>query len=75
MDIENKSMDIIETALGVPPFSEEEKTVVKRMIHTTGDTDYRNIVIFKNDFIRAAEISFAENLFAADKHRRLQRRQ
>lgn len=54
MEIENKSMDIIEEVMGDVDFSEEEKIIAKRMIHTTGDFDYRKIISFKGDFIRAA---------------------
>lgn len=54
MEIENKSMDIIEDVMGDTNFSPEEKIVVKRMIHTTGDFDYRNIVEFKGDFLNNA---------------------
>lgn len=42
--IELTSMDIIENALKDHRFSSVELTVVKRMIHTTGDFDYQNIV-------------------------------
>ena len=54
MEIENKSMDIIEEVMSDTNFSSEEKIVVKRMIHTTGDFDYRKIVAFKNDFLDIA---------------------
>jgi precorrin-8X methylmutase len=55
MEIETKSMDIIEKKMKDVSFSEKEKIIVKRMIHTTGDTSYRKIVFFKNGFIDAAE--------------------
>ncbi len=48
MEIENKSMDIIDEVMGDTKFSEEEKIVAKRMIHTTGDFDYRNIIVQYN---------------------------
>ncbi|WMM25866.1 precorrin-8X methylmutase [Tissierella sp. MB52-C2] len=51
MEIENKSMDIIDEVMNDTNFSEEEMIIAKRMIHTTGDFDYRNIIVFKNDFI------------------------
>lgn len=54
MGIENTSMDIIEKVMKDTCFCDEEKTVVKRMIHTTGDFDYRNITVFRNDFLEAA---------------------
>ncbi len=50
-EIESKSMNIIEKVMDDTNYTEEEKIVVKRMIHTTGDVDYRNIVEFKNNFL------------------------
>lgn len=55
MEIENKSMDIIDEVMGDTNFSEEEMIIVKRMIHTTGDFDYRKIIEFKGDFIKDAK--------------------
>lgn len=55
MEIENKSMDIIDEVMGDTNFNQEEMVIAKRMIHTTGDFDYRKIIIFKNDFIRVAK--------------------
>ncbi|MBU5256620.1 precorrin-8X methylmutase [Tissierella praeacuta] len=60
MEIENKSMDIIDEVMGDTKFSEEEKIVAKRMIHTTGDFDYRNIIVFKNNFIKEAKKTISE---------------
>lgn len=57
MDIENKSMDIIDEVMVDTHFSQDEKIVAKRMIHTTGDFDYRNIISFNNDFITEAKKS------------------
>lgn len=54
MEIEYKSMDIIEEVMGDTFFTEEEGLVAKRMIHTTGDFEYRKIIEFKNDFIKEA---------------------
>lgn len=54
MEIEKRSMDIIEMQIKGLSFTEKEKLVVKRMIHTTGDFDYKNIISFKNDFIDEA---------------------
>lgn len=51
MKIENTSMDIIDGVMGDVDFSEEEMVIAKRMIHTTGDFDYRKIIVFQNDFI------------------------
>ena len=55
MEIENKSMDIIDEVMGDTNFSEEELIIAKRMIHTTGDFDYRKIIDFKGDFIQVAK--------------------
>lgn len=55
MLIEDKSMDIIENVMGDVEFSPEEKIVAKRMIHTTGDFEYRKIIVFKNNFIDTAK--------------------
>ncbi|NMB27682.1 MAG: precorrin-8X methylmutase [Tissierellia bacterium] len=55
MEIENKSMDIIDEVMGDTSFNEEETIVAKRMIHTTGDFDYRKIIVFKDDFLSIAK--------------------
>ena len=54
MEIENKSFKIISDNIGKHSFNEEELKVVMRTIHTTGDYDYKNIVVFKNDPIKKA---------------------
>lgn len=55
MEIEAKSMDIIEEVMNDVPFCGDEKIIVKRMIHTTGDIDYRKIIAFKNNFVQTAK--------------------
>ena len=55
MEIENKSMDIIDEVMGDTSFSEEEMIIAKRMIHTTGDFEYRKIIDFKENFIEKAK--------------------
>lgn len=60
MEIENKSMDIIEEVMGDTNFTEDEKLVAKRMIHTTGDFDYRNIIVFKDNFMEKAKNTILE---------------
>lgn len=55
MEIENKSMDIIEESMKDVAFTEEEKIIAKRMIHTTGDVEYRKIIVFQNNFIESAK--------------------
>lgn len=54
MGIENKSMDIIEEVMKDTSFSKGESIIVKRMIHTTGDFDYRKIAVIQNDFLNRA---------------------
>ena len=54
MEIENKSMDIIEEVMGDTSFTDKEKVIAKRMIHTTGDFEYRNIISFKGNFVEEA---------------------
>lgn len=54
-EIEVKSFDIIEEVMDDTSFTENEKLIVKRMIHTTGDLEYRKIVCIENDFISKAE--------------------
>ena len=44
MDIEKRSFEIIEQEMGEHNFSERELCVVKRVIHTTGDPQYKDIV-------------------------------
>jgi len=51
MEIENKSMEIIEVELGEHGMSPQELKVVERTIHTTGDFDYKNIVSIKSKAI------------------------
>lgn len=60
MAIENKSMQIIDEVMGDVSFTREEMPIVKRMIHTTGDFEYRHIVKFSEDFITQAKKIFAE---------------
>lgn len=54
MSIENKSMDIIDEVLKDVTFKEKELPVVRRMIHTTGDFEYRKIIVFKGNFVDVA---------------------
>lgn len=69
MEIENKSMDIIDEVMGDTNFTEEEMIIAKRMIHTTGDFDYRKIIRFKCDFIEdaKAEITKGTTIFTDTK--------
>lgn len=60
MKIENKSMDIIQEVMSDTNFSEEELILAKRMIHTTGDLEYRKIIDFRNNFIEIAKENIKE---------------
>lgn len=60
MEIENKSMDIIDEVMGDTDFSKEEMLIAKRMIHTTGDFEYRKIINFTGDFIKVAKKAIEE---------------
>ncbi len=55
-NIEKRSFEIITEGLkgAENKFSIEEQLIVKRLIHTTGDFDYVNIVEFKNNPIKSA---------------------
>ena len=55
MEIEVKSMNIIDEIMGDTNFTEDEMTIAKRMIHTTGDFEYRHIIDFRNNFIEEAK--------------------
>lgn len=54
MAIENTSMDIIDEYLGDVDFKVDELPVVRRMIHTTGDVEYRHIIDIHEGFMAAA---------------------
>lgn len=54
MNIENTSMDIIDKELVGTKFTDTEKLIVKRMIHSTGDFDYKNIIDIRNNFLDEA---------------------
>lgn len=60
MDIENKSMDIINEIMVDTNFTEEELIIAKRMIHTTGDFDYRKIIVFKENFVKEAKEAISQ---------------
>jgi precorrin-8X/cobalt-precorrin-8 methylmutase len=52
-EIEQESFRIIRTELGAHPFSPEELAVVVRVIHASGDFEFRDILRFHPDAIRA----------------------
>ncbi|KPU45404.1 cobalt-precorrin-8X methylmutase [Oxobacter pfennigii] len=51
LDIERRSMEIIDEHVKDTSFNEKELLVVKRMIHTTGDFNYKDIAAFKGNAI------------------------
>ena len=55
MDIEKRSFEIIEEELGekINNFSEAEKPIVKRIIHTTADFEYADLLDIKNDAVNS----------------------
>lgn len=52
--IEKGSMAIIESELGQHEFTELELKVVKRVIHTTADFEYKDLIVFHNDPLEKA---------------------
>ncbi|ACQ51476.1 precorrin-8X methylmutase [Clostridium botulinum] len=55
MDIEKRSFEIIEEEMGKHNFSKEELKIVKRVIHTTADLEYKNLIYIKEGAIEAAK--------------------
>lgn len=54
MDIEKRSFEIIGEEMGEHNFSDRELTIIKRVIHTTADFDYKNIVYIREGAIDEA---------------------
>ena len=53
-DIERRSMEIIESEIGdMSAFSEHEKLIVKRCVHTTADFDYADNLYFSPGAVEA----------------------
>lgn len=52
-DIEATSMAIVERLLGERPYSPPEMSVVKRVVHTTGDPDFADLVRFGRGAVAA----------------------
>lgn len=55
MGIEEKSFEIIGEELGAQSFSNEELLIVKRVIHTTADFEYKDLVEISKDAINAGK--------------------
>ena len=51
--IEEESFAIIEKEAKIDGYSDQEWTIVRRVIHTTGDFDYANIVKFSRDAVES----------------------
>lgn len=49
MDIEKRSFEIISSELGSVDLDEKELLVLKRVIHTSADFDYKENLVFKNN--------------------------
>lgn len=58
MDIEKRSFEIIEEEMGMHNFSEEEFKIVKRVIHTTADFEYKDLIYIKEGAIEEAKKLF-----------------
>lgn len=57
-DIERRSMEIIESELGsTEGLSETEKLIVKRVIHTTADFDYKQNMKFSEKMQSQEQVS------------------
>ncbi|MCY6372174.1 precorrin-8X methylmutase [Clostridium ganghwense] len=54
MDIEKKSFEIIGEEMGPHDFNERQLQIIKRVIHTTADFDYKNIVYIREKAIDEA---------------------
>ncbi|MGB9667891.1 MAG: precorrin-8X methylmutase [Thermosulfidibacteraceae bacterium] len=49
--MKSKSFEIIENELDLSPFSEEEKFIVRRIIHATTDPEFKEAIIFHEDAV------------------------
>jgi precorrin-8X/cobalt-precorrin-8 methylmutase len=57
MDIEKRSFDIIGQEMGDHNFSQKELSIVKRVIHTTADFEYKDLLYIREGAIeKAAEL-------------------
>lgn len=53
VEIEDRSMELIEESLNGHKIPENQKPVIKRVIHATGDFDFLTSMIFHNDAVSA----------------------
>ncbi|MHC1685781.1 MAG: precorrin-8X methylmutase [Clostridiaceae bacterium] len=54
MDIEEKSFEIIGEEMGEHNFSEQQLKIIKRVIHTTADFEYKDLVYIREGAIESA---------------------
>jgi precorrin-8X/cobalt-precorrin-8 methylmutase len=54
MDIERRSFEIIGEEMGAHDFDERELSIIKRVIHTTADFEYKNLVYIREGAIDEA---------------------
>lgn len=54
MDIEKKSFEIIAEEMGSHNFDERELSIIKRVIHTTADFEYKSLVYIRENAIETA---------------------
>jgi precorrin-8X/cobalt-precorrin-8 methylmutase len=54
MDIEKRSFEIIGEEMGPHNFNERELSIIKRVIHTTADFEYKDLVYIREGAIDAA---------------------
>ncbi|OFI06701.1 cobalt-precorrin-8X methylmutase [Clostridium acetireducens DSM 10703] len=54
MDIEKRSFEIIGEEMGENNFSQEELQIVKRVIHTTADFEYKDLIYIRENSIKSA---------------------
>lgn len=54
MDIEKRSFEIIGEEMGTHNFNDRELSIIKRVIHTTADFEYKDITYIKKGSIDAA---------------------
>ena len=62
MDIENRSFEIIGEELGQHNFSKEELKIIKRVIHTTADFEYKDLVYIRDGAIEEAMKLFKKGI-------------
>ncbi|MGL4570406.1 MAG: precorrin-8X methylmutase [Clostridium sp.] len=61
MEIENKSFEIIGSEMKDHNFNEEQLMIVKRVIHTTADFEYADLIKISDGAIEAAREAFKHN--------------